>query len=68
MDLHKQRIANVKKTKILDEIIEAGLKEIDSLEKESFHKIKNQIYKKYNIPKPFPSIEFIERYNEQIAS
>lgn len=35
--------------------------------KENFHKIKNKIYWKYKINKPFQSIELIERYNELIA-
>jgi hypothetical protein len=36
--------------------------------KDDFHKIKNIVYKKYNIQKPFPSIELIERYNELKAT
>ncbi|RAL56646.1 hypothetical protein BLD25_02885 [Candidatus Gracilibacteria bacterium GN02-872] len=36
--------------------------------KEDFHKIKNNVYKKYSIKKPFPSIELIERYNELKAT
>lgn len=36
--------------------------------KDDFHKLKNSIYKKYKITKPFPSIELIERYNELKAT
>lgn len=57
------------KSKIIEEIIFEGLKYLekwDSLDKESFHKIKNNIYKKYKLPKPIPSIEILERYNEMI--
>jgi len=50
---------------MLDEIIEAGLKE-KNLTKESFHKIKNEIYKKYALKKPLPSIRILKRYNELI--
>ncbi len=53
---------------ILDEIIDRGLAEIDTLTKESFHKIKNEVYKGYDIPKPFPSIRILERYNERIEA
>ncbi len=56
------------KTKILDEIIKAWLKNIDNLDKDSFHKIKNKIFKIYSISKPCASIEIIERYNQKIDS
>ena len=54
---------------ILDEVIDAGRKEIaknPDLDKEVFHKIKNEIYKGYDIPKPFPSIRILERYDERV--
>lgn len=53
---------------IIDEILETGLKHIDTLNKETYHKIKNEIYKKYSIAKPVPSIQILERYNERIAT
>jgi len=56
------------KIQIIDAIIDEWLKNIDSLTKESFHKIKNDIYKKTKIPKPFPSIQILERYNKRIES
>ncbi len=55
-------------TEILDKVIDTWLKNIDSLTKESFHKIKNEIYKKHDVPKPFPSIRILERYNQRIDS
>lgn len=61
-------LENWEKTQIIDAILQAGLQEIDSLDRESFHRIKNKIYKNYDIAKPFPSIELIERYNELIAT
>lgn len=51
---------------IIDRIINAGLSQKETLSKESFHKIKNDIYKQYDIPKPFPSIRILQRYNERI--
>ena len=63
------------RTKIIDELIKEGLSKLnldykrDIKEiKEDFHKIKNNVYKKYSIKKPFPSIELIERYNELKAT
>ena len=51
------------RTKIIDELIKEGLSKLnldykrDIKEiKEDFHKIKNNVYKKYSIKKPFPSI------------
>jgi hypothetical protein len=55
---------------ILDAIINAARKELTTnpeLTKESFHKIKNDIYKGYDIPKPFPSIRILERYDERVS-
>ena len=54
---------------ILDAIINAARLELitnPELSKESFHKIKNDIYKGFNIPKPFPSIRILERYDERV--
>ncbi len=66
------------KTKILDELLkvwlEATKKDSENFWKNDFHKLKNEIYKKYNsiswnfkIAKPFQSIELIERYEELMA-
>lgn len=58
------------KQAIIDELIFAWLKELKSnpdFSKEDFHKIKNKIFGKHKIAKPFQSIELIERYNELIA-
>lgn len=62
---------------IVEELIYWGLEWLKEFEKtdewqawftkENFHKIKNRIYWKYKINKPFQSIELIERYNELIA-
>lgn len=55
--------------KILDHIIDEGRKQLainPNLNKEAFHKIKNEIYKNYDIPKPFPSIRILERYDERV--
>ena len=54
---------------ILDAIIDAARKELTinpELSKESFHKIKNDVYKGFDIPKPFPSIRILERYDERV--
>lgn len=56
-------------TEILDRIIDAGRKELiknSQFSKEEFHKVKNEIYKNYDIPKPFPSIRILERYDERV--
>ena len=53
---------------IIDEVLAVWLKEIDKLDRDNFHKFKNKIYGKYKLPKPIPSIELIERYNELIAT
>ncbi len=59
------------KTKILDELLKTWLqatkKDPENFSKDDFHKLKNEIYKKYKIAKPFQSIELIERYEELIA-
>lgn len=56
---------------ILDQIINEGLKQLmenPELSKQEFHKIKNDIYKGFTIPKPFPSIRILERYDERVSS
>lgn len=59
------------KIEILDELLNTGLnatkKQGEYFSKDDFHKLKNEIYKKYKIAKPFQSIELIERYEELIA-
>jgi len=54
---------------ILDQIIDEWRKELEQnpeLSKEAFHKIKNDVYKGYDIPKPFPSIRILERYDDRV--
>lgn len=51
------------KNKILDEIIREWLQN-PNMTKEDFHKLKNNVYKNYDVEKPFASIELINRYNE----
>ncbi len=53
------------KLEIIDEIIKTWVK-IKDLDKDTFHKLKNSIYKKYKIKKPFPSTEIIDRFGELI--
>lgn len=59
------------KTKILDELLKIWLdatkKDPKNFSKNDFHKLKNEIYKKYKVAKPLQSIELIERYEELIA-
>ena len=50
------------KIEIIDKIILAWLEEKD-LTKDKFHKVKNEIYKTYKLPKAIATIEIIERYN-----
>ena len=56
------------KIKILDELLKIGLeatkKNPTKFSKNDFAKLKNKVYKKYKIAKPFQSIELIERYEE----
>ncbi len=54
--------------KILNEIITIWLENIDSLNRENFHKLKNKVYGKYRLPKPLASIQIIDRYNTLIES
>lgn len=57
------------KADIITELVLAGLewlKNKPEFSKDDFHKIKNKIYGKYKIKKPFQSIELIERYNELV--
>ena len=53
------------KLEIIDEIIKTWVK-VKDLDKDTFHKLKNSIYKKYKIKKPFPSTEIIDRFGELI--
>jgi len=56
---------------ILDKIIDEGRVQLainPNFSKESFHKVKNDIYKGYDIPKPFPSIRILERYDERVKA
>ena len=58
------------KTDIITELVLAGLewlKNKPEFSKDDYHKIKNKIYWKYKIAKPFQSIELIEKYNELVA-
>jgi len=56
------------KTEIIDELLKVGLeatkKDPEKFSKNVFAKLKNEVYKKYKIAKPFQSIELIERYEE----
>ena len=57
------------KSEIITEIVLAWIEACNKnkdFSKEDFHKIKNKIYWKYKIKKPFQSIELIERYNELV--
>ncbi|QFR39103.1 tRNA uridine(34) 5-carboxymethylaminomethyl modification radical SAM/GNAT enzyme Elp3 [Candidatus Gracilibacteria bacterium 28_42_T64] len=62
------RLPSEEKTKIIDELIQIGLQEIATLDRDIYHKLKNKIYGKHKLPKPIPNIEIIERYNELIAT
>lgn len=56
---------------ILDLIINAGLIQLEedaSFSKQAFHKLKNDIYKSYDVPKPFPSIRILERYDNRVIA
>ncbi len=48
---------------IIDDIIDLAL-ERKIEEKDDFHKVQNEVYKKYRLPKAISSIEILERYNE----
>lgn len=56
------------KTKIIDEVLNEWLNNIENLNRDIFHKLKNKIYWKYKLSKPIASIEIIDRYNELIAT
>jgi len=58
----------VEKIKIIDEVLNIWLENIDELDRDLFHKLKNKIYWKYKLAKPIASIQLIERYNELIAT
>ncbi|MCH2189282.1 hypothetical protein MK079_05655, partial [Candidatus Gracilibacteria bacterium] len=66
--IHTIREKSQERTSIIDEVLQAGIKNIDTLTRDNFHKIKNKIYGKYKVDKPIPSIELIERYNELTAT
>ncbi len=66
--IHTIRKKSAERTSIIDEVLVAWLKNIESLDRENFHKIKNKIYGVHKVDKPIPSIELIERYNELIAT
>lgn len=53
------------KLEIIDKIIHAWIKE-QSLTKDKFHKLKNDIYKDYKLSKPIATIEIIQRYNDLV--
>ncbi len=59
------------KIEILDQLLKAGLtatkKDPKNFSKNDYAKLKNEVYKKYKIAKPFQSIELIERYEELMA-
>lgn len=55
------------KIEIIDKIILAWLGE-KNLTKDKFHKVKNEIYKTYKLPKAIATIEIIERYNELVKN
>ena len=65
---HTSRKKTPERTAIIEEVLAMWLKEIEKLDRDNFHKFKNKIYGKYKLPKPIPSIEIIERYNELIAT
>ena len=53
---------------IIDEIIDTVRKLFSDdiiLSKDQFHKLKNDIYKNYDVVKPFPSIRILERYDDR---
>lgn len=56
----------IDKDLIIEEIIHAWIW-VKDLTKDKFHKIKNEVYWKYKLPKPIASIEIIERYNELVS-
>ena len=59
------------KIEILDQLLRAWLeatkKDPKNFSKNDYAKLKNEIYKKHKIAKPFQSIELIERYEELMA-
>jgi len=58
-------------TEILDKIIDEGRSQLainPNFSKEAFHKVKNDVYKGYDIAKPFPSIRILERYDERVKN
>lgn len=69
---HTQRVKSEERTAIIEQVLNAWLKETlilwEEFTKDAFHKIKNKIYWTHKLAKPIPSIELIERYNELIAT
>ncbi len=59
------------KIEILDQLLKTWLnatkKDPKNFSKDDYAKLKNEVYKKYKIAKPFQSIELIERYEELMA-
>lgn len=55
------------KNQILDEIIIEWVRN-PGQSKDEFHRLKNNVYKNYDVEKPFASIEFISRYNELVKN
>ena len=60
----------LKENEIIDKILIKWLETLKEkdLDKRHFHKIKNNIYKKYYIKTPFSSIQILHRYNKLISS
>jgi len=56
----------MQKIEMIDQILKKWLSEIDTLDRDIFHKLKNKIYKNYKLEKPIANIEFIKRYEEII--
>lgn len=53
---------------VIDEVINTVRKLFSDdivLTKDQFHKLKNDVYKDYDVVKPFPSIRILERYDER---
>ncbi len=51
--------------KIIDEILELALKR-KTQNKDEFHKIQNEVYKKYALSKAIQLVEMLERYNKLV--
>jgi elongator complex protein 3 len=53
---------------IIEKIIERLISDPSIVSKEEFHKLKNDVYKDFKIPKWIPDIELLERYRELVIS